>query len=79
MSDFFKYGVVAFCQFLAFPRQWQGRRLWLVAACVAAPLWHVSESVVAVMILSLALAYITANAHFASTPAPSPNMREGRL
>ncbi|MYC54814.1 MAG: hypothetical protein F4X46_04435 [Chloroflexi bacterium] len=61
LSDFFKYGVVAFCQFLAFPRQWQGRRLWLVAAFAAAPLWNVSQSLVAVMILSLALAHITTN------------------
>lgn len=62
LSDFFRYGVVAFCQFLAFPRHWQGRHLWLVAVFAAAPLWSVSGSIAAVMILALALAHISTNA-----------------
>ena len=60
ISDFFKFGLVAFVQFFALPRHLRGRRMWLLAALLAAPLWSFSQSMVAVMILSLALACILA-------------------
>lgn len=51
---FFRFGLVAFFQYFALPRDLPSRRLWLLASVVAAPLWH-AHSWIAVIILALAL------------------------
>ncbi|MCY3977279.1 MAG: hypothetical protein OXG23_04185 [Chloroflexi bacterium] len=51
---FFRFGLVAFFQYFALPRDLPSRRLWLLAAIVAAPLWH-AHNWIAVIILALAL------------------------
>ena len=51
---FFRFGLVVFFQAFALPSDLPIRRLWLLAAIVAAPLWH-SHSWIAVIIIALAL------------------------
>ncbi len=51
---FFRFGLVVFFQVFALPRDWPSRRLWLLAAIVAAPLWH-AHNWIAVIMLALAL------------------------
>ncbi len=65
---FFRFGLVAFFQYFALPRHPHARRLWLLAALIAAPLWH-QYSLAAVIILALALdrvAFISWQTHFDS-------------
>ncbi len=67
---FFRFGLVAFFQYFALPSMPQGRRLWLLAAIIAAPFWH-AHSWVAVIILALALDRIALRSsrfHFDALP-----------
>lgn len=51
---FFRFGLVAFFQYLALPANLPGRRLWLIAAILTAPLWH-TQQVLAVFIQAVTL------------------------
>ncbi len=65
---FLRFGLVAFFQYFALPRLPQARRLWLLAALIAAPLWH-QYNLSALIILALALdrvAFISSQPRFDS-------------
>ncbi len=55
---FFRFGLVAFFQYFALPRHSPGRRIWLLTAVAAAPLWF-HHALLAVLIQALVLIQIT--------------------